>query len=138
MRKGHELSACFTIQDSFDPAEITRRIGIDPTECWRKGDLHPKSGVKRKLSRWSLFSRLARTAELEDHVKDILAQMDQKPEAFQSVSKEFGGHIQVSGYFNTEEPSFHFDQRTVEALAKYSLSVGFDFYHVHSDGKKEK
>jgi len=134
MSKVHEIYACFTITDSFDPAEITRRIGIEPTESWRKGAIHPKSRLVRESSRWSLFSRLARTAELEDHVRDIIAQMDQKAEAFRSLSEEFGGHIQVAGYFITQEPRFHFDKRTVEALAKYSLSVGFDFYCGVSDG----
>ena len=137
MTKAHEILACFTITDSFDPAEITRRIGIEPTESWRKGDIHPKRRVERGSSRWSLFSRLARTAGLEDHIRDILAQLEHTPEAFQSVSREFGGHIQVAGFFNTEDVRFHFDNRMVEALARYSLSVGFDFYCEPSDGRED-
>ncbi len=52
--------AYFTITDSFDPAEITRRIGVQPTESWSKGDPQPMTRLERKFSRWSLESRLDR------------------------------------------------------------------------------
>jgi hypothetical protein len=140
MNQAQEVIACFTITDSFDPAEITRRTGVQPTESWRVGDAHPKRPVKRTSSRWSLFSRLDICgAGVEEHIRDIIAQMDQGPEAFQSVSREFGGHIQIVGYCNTDNHRFNLDPRTVEALARYSLSIGFDLYSVLSDadGKEE-
>jgi hypothetical protein len=63
MSEDNEQYAYFTITDSFDPAEITRRIGVEPTKAWRKGDLHPKNQMERKFSRWSLASRLDRAAD---------------------------------------------------------------------------
>jgi hypothetical protein len=137
MTEDNEQYAYFTITDSFDPAEITQRLGVEPTKSWRKGDLHPKNRLERKFSRWSLASRLDRSADLEDHIKDVLAQMDQKLETFQSVSREFGGCLQLVGYFRCQYPGLHFDRSTIEGLARYSLTVDFDFYYLYSDGRED-
>jgi hypothetical protein len=137
MSEDNEQYAYFTVTDSFDPAEITRRIGVEPTKSWRKGDLHPKNQMEQKFSRWSLASRLDRTADLEDHIRDVLAQMDQKPAEFQSVSREFGGCMQLVGYWNTQYPGLHFDRSMTEGLARYGLSVDFDFYYLYSDGRED-
>ena len=37
--------------DEFDPAEITARLGITPTDCWRKGDPGLR-GRPRHFSSW--------------------------------------------------------------------------------------
>jgi hypothetical protein len=137
MSEENEQYAYFTITDSFDPAEITQRIGVEPTKSWCKGDLHPKNQMERKFSRWSLASRLDRTADLEDHIRDVLAQMDQKPAEFQSVSREFGGCMQLVGYWNSRYPGLHFDHSLIEGLARYALSVDFDFYYLYSDGRED-
>ncbi len=136
MSEDNEQYAYFTITNSFDPAEITRRIGVEPIESWRKGDLHPKNQMERKSSRWSLFSRLGRTADLEDHIRDVLAQMDQKSDEFQSVSWEFGGRMQLVGYWHRQYPGLYFDPSITVRLARYSLSVDFDFYYLYSNGRE--
>lgn len=137
MSQDNEQYAYFTITDSFDPSEITRRIGMESTTSWRKGELNPKNQMERKFSRWSLASRLGRSADLEDHIKDVLAQMDQKPAEFQSLSREFGGWMQLVGYWHTDYPGLHFDRSVVEGLARYKLSVDFDFYYLYSDGRED-
>jgi hypothetical protein len=49
-------------------------VGVTPTECWLKGDVNPRTPLERKFSRWSLYSRLERTRELEDHITDVIEQ----------------------------------------------------------------
>src|SRR2546427_6045517 len=104
MSEDNEQYAYFTITGSFDPAEITRRIGVEPSQSWRKGELHPKNQMERKFSRWSLASRLDRAADLEAQIKDVLVQMDKKPTELMSLSREYGGCMQLVGYWNTQYP----------------------------------
>src|SRR4030095_123033 len=42
MSEENEQYAYFTITDSFDPAEITQRIGVEPTKSWGKSTLPSK------------------------------------------------------------------------------------------------
>jgi len=135
--KENEQYAYFTVTDSFDPDDITKRVGVKPTDSWRKGDLNPKNRMERKFSRWNLASRLDKTADLEDHIRDVLAQLDENAGAFQEVSLSFGGCMQLVGYFAVQYPGLSFDRAIVEGLSKYSLSVDFDFYWLYSDGRED-
>lgn len=51
MTQVNEQYAYFTITDSFDPAEITRGIGVQPTESWSRGDPQPMTQLEWKFSR---------------------------------------------------------------------------------------
>ena len=44
--------AYFCIRDSFDPEQITKRLGVEPTETFREGELIPKTSMTRKTSLW--------------------------------------------------------------------------------------
>jgi len=137
MSQPSEQYAYFTITDSFDPEEITRRVGVNPTDSWKKGSLHPSRGMERKFSRWSLRSRLGTDCSLEDHIKDVLSQLEQNSTEFQKLAKEFGGGMQLVGYFHKGYPGLHFEASLIEGLAKYGLSVDFDFYELWSDGRED-
>jgi hypothetical protein len=137
MSEPNRQYAYFTIADSFDPNEITRRVGIHPSDCWRKGELHPKTGRERKFSRWSLRSRLDEQMSLEEHIRDVLAQLEQSSSAFQQVSREFGGCMELVAYYHEQYTGLYFDSELVIGLAKYALSVDFDFYYLWSDGRED-
>jgi len=87
----------------------------------------PRSQMRRKCSRWELHSRLDKAATSEEHVADVLAQLDVKAETFRELSREFGGVMELVGYFN-DYPGLTFTDEIVQRLASYSLSVDFDFY----------
>jgi hypothetical protein len=126
------------IEPDFDPAEITRRLGIEPSDSWRKGDPHPKIfGAYRKFSRWSLKSRLPASANLKDHVVDVLDQMDAKKESFCSVLSEFKGELQLVGYFELHYPGFGLPASSTERIGFYRLSLDCDFYYLYSNERED-
>jgi hypothetical protein len=47
--------------------------------------------------------------------------------------------MQLVGYFNEQYPGLHFEPDIIAGLAKYSLSVDFDFYfhYLESDGPED-
>ena len=74
MSKPDTWYAYFGISGSFDPAEITRRIGVSPSyEIWLGEPGRYAKAVK--CSRWQLRSRLETTDPLENHVRDVLNQL---------------------------------------------------------------
>ncbi|MBX9622502.1 MAG: DUF4279 domain-containing protein [Gemmataceae bacterium] len=136
MVRANEQYAYFALWGEFEPADVTARVGVPPTECWRNGDVCPRQ-MERKFSRWALYSRLDHGRALEDHIRDVLAQLDANSEAFRSASAEFGGVMQLVGYFFRDYPGIHFDRDATEGLARYGLEVDFDFYGLYSHHRED-
>ena len=138
MSKPNEMYAYFTVSgDDLDPSEITKVLRIAPTYSWKKGDLNPRNSRERKFGRWSLYSRLPHSEEFEAHMADVLAQLDQNPDVFLSISEAYGGCMQLVGYFHSYYPGLYFTPETVQGLAKYKLGVDHDFYYLHSDSRED-
>ena len=132
MNEKNECYSYFILRGEFDPVEITTRVGVPPTEFWRKGDICPRSRRVRLFSKWSLNSRLDHGQELEAHIKDVMVQLEASREAFAAVSEEFGGILVLVGYFNLEYPGLEFNRDITRQLAHFSLEVDFDFYWPNS------
>jgi hypothetical protein len=139
MESRNRTSAYFSLKGSdFDPAEITKRLGVEPTMCWRKGDPHPAvAGVHRKSDRWSLKSRLPDSASLETHTADVLDQMDEHREAFFDLMREYDGELQLVGYFELDYPGFRLPPSATERIGFYKLSLDCDFYYLYSNQRED-
>ena len=137
MTESNEQYAYFTIAGDFDPADISREVGVAPTECWIKGSVNQRTQLERKFSRWSLCSRLEKTRELEAHIADVIEQLRVNKPRFIEVSSRHGGCMQLVAYFRTSYPGLHLDRRLIESLAEYALSVDFDFYYLYSDRRED-
>ncbi len=137
MTEPNEQYAYFTIIGDFDPADISKLVGVTPTEAWVKGDINPRTQLERKVSRWSLYSRLERSRELEAHIADVIEQLGAKKNDFVALSSQHGGQVQLVAYFKTSYPGLHLKRGLVESLAEYGLSVDFDFYYLYSDCRED-
>jgi hypothetical protein len=134
MVNDNQQYAYFAIEGVFDPDEVTARAGVQPSNCWRLGDICKRTLQERRISRWSLHSRLSQDDELEAHIRDVFAQLDDCGETLAELSREFGGWLQLVAYLHKGYPGLHFDRDITDRLARYSLSVDFDFYWLHSEG----
>ena len=128
--------AYFCIQGDFDPQEITDRVGLTPSRSWRKGDIHPKRQYERKFSHWELRSTLDQNHSLEEHLSDVLSQLERSPEAIIAVSQQLQGWMQLVGFFHEGFPGIHFEPDHVTGMAKFKLSVDFDLYNLWSDSRE--
>ena len=137
MTETNEQYAYFTVTGDFDPADISQVVGVSPTECWLRGDVNPRTQLERKFSRWSLYSRLERTCELEAHIADVIQQLRMHKRQFGEVSLKHGGVMQLVAYFKAGYPGLHLERELVESLAEFSLRVDFDFYYLYSDSRED-
>lgn len=137
MTDANEQYAYFTVNGDFDPSDISQMVGMSPTKSWRKGEINPRTHFERKFSRWSLYSRLERTCELEAHLVDVIQQLNANKNKFVELSLKCGGVMQLVAYFKSDYPGLHFERKLVESLAEFSLSVDFDFYYLYSDTRED-
>jgi hypothetical protein len=133
MTETNECYAYFHIAGSFDPAAITADVGVAPTKACIEGELISATQKRRTCSRWMLYSRLARSAALEEHVSDVLDQLDSNESGFRRLSTQHGGTMELVGYFR-DYPGIFFEYETIKRLAQYALSLDCDFY-VRSDAE---
>jgi hypothetical protein len=138
MTKLNEYYAYLCLSGSFDPADITKKIGITPTNWSREGDPIAGSEHHRKCSRWSLYSRLEKSdSDLERHIVDVLNQLDANRDVFRQLSIELDGVMQLVAYFGYDSgPGISFGPQIIRKLAEYSLRLDCDFYYSYSDKKE--
>jgi len=112
-------------------ANLTYDFGYGKTghvEAAREGDAIGNTAKKRPCSLWGVHSRVGSSAPLEKHVQDVLDQLDTNKLAFEKLSRELDGTMQLVGYFHDISPGIHFDQETVKRIAEYDLCIDCDFY----------
>jgi Domain of unknown function (DUF4279) len=137
MTRPNECRVYFTLVGEFDPADISRRLGLEPTSSWKKGDLNPKTQFERKHSRWNLDSRLAKSASLEEHVDDVLEQLKPCSTAIADLRDAVDGGMQLVGYFYANYPGFGLDHMTLSELARLRLGIDCDFYYLYSENRED-
>jgi Domain of unknown function (DUF4279) len=118
-----EPYAYFCLAGAFDPDEITRKVGMKPTEVARAGDSIGSTQIKRKNSLWTLHSRLQPSGAVDMHVRDVLDQLDTSRAAFEELSREVGGIIEIVGFSRDYAPAISLDPNLVSRMAQYSLRL---------------
>jgi len=133
----NEFKAYFTITGDFDPSEMTERIGLSPSESWKKGDRNEVSHMERKFSRWSVYSRLDLSRPVVEHMRDVLQQIEPYSAKLKPEISRFEAGMQTVAYFHQESPWFHFDADVVTGCASLGLSIDCDFYTLYSDRRED-
>ena len=135
--RANEYYAYFTVTGEFAPEDISKRLGLQPTDCWIKGSRNEQTHLERKFSRWSLYSRLDRTVALEAHVDDVLEQLQPARDRIADLLKEVTGEMILVGYFYRDYPGLHFKASTLSNLAAINVDIDMDFYYMYSDKRED-
>jgi hypothetical protein len=137
MTKDNEQYAYLTIVGDFRPESVTAKLGLEPSETWKKGDRNERTHLERKFSRWSIDSRLERSASLEDHVRDVLEQVLPNADQIRQVATEYKVWVQLVGFFHNNYPGFGMDRELISGLAQLNVGVDCDFYYLYSDSRED-
>lgn len=137
MTRPNEYRVYFTLVGEFDPTDISRRLGLEPSSSWKKGDLNPRTQFERKHSRWSLNSRLEQSASLEEQVVDVLEQLKLCSATITDLRATVDGGMQLVGYFYTNYPGFGLSDGVLSELAQLRLGIDCDFYYLYSDKRED-
>jgi len=69
---------------------------------------------------------------LEEHIRDVISQLQPNVESVREISKEFNGVLEVVGYFYSDDPGPILNSDEVAEIAALGLSMDFDYYYLHS------
>ncbi|MBI5382141.1 MAG: DUF4279 domain-containing protein [Opitutae bacterium] len=129
----NECYAYFALRGfPMKPEEVSTALSLKPSDTWSAGDPHRVPGKKREYNYWRIESRIAREArvDLEDHVKDVLAQLAPCFDVAATLSKQYQGLMELVGYFHEYYPGLNFEPTTMQQLAALGVSVDCDFYYL--------
>lgn len=110
----------------FDPADITRAVGIEPDECWSVGDefVQRDRTFKRRNSKWTLRSGLDDTEPLDRHISALLSRLTPCRVGILNAAAIAKLQIVCVGYYFQSfswELDFHHQQLAT------ALNIGFSF-----------
>jgi hypothetical protein len=133
MTEIHDLHVGFLLgrTDAQDPHGISQRLGIEPTHAHATGDPHPTRtlpDLKWRNSIWILDSRLAASARLDDHLRDLLDRLDSKAGEIASIRAEGWSAEFRRGIFLDENEGATVAAETVARMAALGAELGLDIY----------
>lgn len=124
--------------DNFDPQIVTERIGINPTDKWKKGD---KGKYKPTIdySCWELSTAKGKEyIMVESLVNEVIGQLFDKIEIINELKNQFDLHsvLEIVLYIDTNEgqstPALGHDLKTIEFLYRTQTRTDVDIYRFNS------
>ncbi len=71
-------------------------------------------------------SRLQSSGDVDQHVRDVLDQLDANRLVFEELSRELGGIIVIVGFSRDYAPAISLEQDTIGRLARYGLRLDME------------
>ncbi|MFC3384405.1 DUF4279 domain-containing protein [Couchioplanes azureus] len=128
-------------QMAFDPDDVTRLVGLEPTRAWQRGDPHPYAPLPRRFSRWAFELAEVRTYVTEEVVSQLLDAIEPYAAGIADACSTLGmragvavvitmsgGRDTVAGGLHVSTASITYIARTLQRLAGLGLSVDHDQY----------
>ncbi|WP_158969222.1 DUF4279 domain-containing protein [Chachezhania sediminis] len=129
--------AYFRVTGLFDPADVTKAIGIEPTEAWAVDDKYSRNGrsFSRHSSKWTLGSGLDDTRLLDDHLEALLFRLERRYSGVLQASTL--GHLQfVCVSYSYQSFSWELDFRHQQRATALHIGFWIDSYG-HGDVHEE-
>jgi len=116
----------------FDPQEITDKLGITPSEAWKKGDKKPfrDKFINIHKNTWKLISDLGDDKSPEEHIAHLLSQVKIAEEKFKEFSRKHYSELGLAIYVEDKNYGVHFDKNIMDALSNLKLELDLDIYHI--------
>lgn len=116
----------------MNPDAVTEKLGIQPSESYRNGDLIEDSFYNyRKRSSWNLSSGYQEDLYLDESFKKVVDPLRSKIEVINDLCREFGASchlIVVSEMFNGQAPAMGFPADVVKFAADVHANIDLDLY----------
>lgn len=126
--------AYLRISGKGDHLFVSKRLGLEPTNCWSEGDVNPRNNIPRKLMSWKYESGLDDTYSIEEHIKELFKVLEPLEETLVALRDKYELCIQCVGYFPASGHGINLNYETISKAASLGLSFDYDFYYVDDHG----
>lgn len=125
------IRAYYGLWGDFDPDEVTSRIGLAPTQTWRRGDPRaPGSSLVHGTDLWAFGTEEEIGFDLPRHVEHVLLGVS----PFVTELSVLRGRLGLTASLNCvvwigrPTPTFSFPQETLDRISALGAGLDIDSY----------
>jgi Domain of unknown function (DUF4279) len=128
-----EARAKLTIlSDEIPAAEISRRLGIDADESWRRGELagRGRSGRRHPHHGWTLTSGLSDDASTNEHLGALVARLEPVAAELRKLATQPGitAKLWLFEHIENWNPGLWLPPDQLASLARIGIGLAVDIY----------
>ena len=120
--------AYFTARGTGDPSDVTDSIGIQPTRCYRSGDVNPTTGKTYGISEWRLDSSEPDTAPIAQHVDSLLLWLNRRPSALLALQADFDLTLHCVMHSTGASQGLYLSATQTRILGRLGIAIDVDGY----------
>ncbi|MDC7124161.1 MAG: DUF4279 domain-containing protein [Spirochaetales bacterium] len=120
------------IGEGFAPKDISKKLNIEPSTTWLKGDLKKdrKIEIKRKDNGWIFSLEPEKTFDLDKEIIKVLNCFESKKDELLSIQKEYGLKFRLQCEIFTEDqyPSIWLTNDLLILITKFGFDLNISIY----------
>ena len=118
----------------FHPNDITKEIGLNPTEMWQKGD--KLTSIHAKDNFWSVGSGLEVTESIEKQLEALAKKLTPYADRAAPLAKKYNSMIRVAATYSDYYPGIVMSPELLADLSQLGAQLDLDI-NVYTDGGQQ-
>jgi hypothetical protein len=127
----------FSLRGDFEPDDISRQLGLNPTWSQRKGDIHPGSGRPRLNDEWCLACADDDFGDVGDQIISLVVKLTPKATTVAELSTKFDGTMHLVAYLNGNYPGFFLTASILRDLASLNVDLNCEYIYVSNEPSED-
>ncbi len=120
----------------FDPADITKVLGIQPFHSWKKGDIG-KNGRQALFSSWDAEKSDIDRLDVEAQCMDTIKNLRNKVSILNQIKEQYDVNyyiVIVPKIYGEEQPFMNFNKEIIEFCYLSGTTITVDMYINQDEG----
>ena len=125
------------VGDALDPADITRRLGGEPTRAWKQGDeLRRRPDLPSRPARHGQWRREASQTQPEDlgaQLREVLRGLTPDLEVWRTLSRSYRVDLFCGWFMKEGNEGVEISPEVLQLLAERHIALNLDIYASDDD-----
>lgn len=117
--------------DSFEPIDVTTKLGLDPTQVWRTGDVTKTPGFTHKETCWMIGTDFEKSYDVNDQLSQLVDLLKDKVPGINELRNTNEIECMFFLIINIEKneiPAMYFRREFLEFLNSIGAELHIDQY----------
>ncbi len=121
--------------DDFDPKELVKIIGIEPSSIWKVGERKIKNNsvLLHKENGWAITVSQKPCMSLENQIRGLVNRLKPRLKQILDVKKKFKLDVAFTSavyIYGNQIPSIHLKADIVKLIADFDALIDIDIYNL--------